>query len=209
LTHQSSGLCQYVQGGRLARGVLTPCRLDDLWDVCLGEGAVEALQLLLLPFGRLLDVLGQLVLLLALLLLLLGRALFGSANGTATRGGGLFRLELGVLLSLFPFLLELFGALLLLLYALLVLAPRHRLAGAVGIGRVQQVLLNVGAHSGRGRRRGARLLAGDVVGAGVERHGGGGVVGCEHALSVGEGVGLWSQLACVQGGSVQVKRRAW
>jgi hypothetical protein len=35
------------------------------------------------------------------------------------------------------------------------------------------------------------------VGAGVERHGGGGVVGCEHALSVAEAAELRSQLAGV------------
>jgi hypothetical protein len=77
--------------------------------------------------------------------------------------GGLLCLELCILFSLLPLLLELFGALLLLLYALLVLAPRHRLTGTIGAGGIQQVFLDVVAQRGRGSSGGARLLAGDVM----------------------------------------------
>ncbi|KAF2105678.1 hypothetical protein BDV96DRAFT_592107 [Lophiotrema nucula] len=130
---------------------VVPSRLDDLWDVCLGEGAVvQRLKDLLLAFLGRLNVFAELLLVGLLLFLFLLTAL---AGGLAVACGSLrclFRLESGILFCLLPFLLELLLGLDLLLYALpAAIAARRILAWGIGVGGVEEDGFGVGV-DGRG-----------------------------------------------------------
>jgi len=111
-----------------------PRRFNDLWDICLGEGAVvQRLEYFLLAFLGLLDVFPELLvvgLLLSLLLLFAG-GLAGDLGAACCSLCGLFRLEFSIFFSLFPLLFQLLLGFYLLLYV-----DRRILGCRIGVGGI-------------------------------------------------------------------------